>query len=205
VSKNSMSGPRLTRRFYSEFASWLAMRQRCSNSNTVGWNNYGGRGIKVCHRWQNSFAAFLKDMGPKPSAKHSIDRKDHDGNYEPDNCRWATKHEQARNCRSNRYVTFRGETLCVSAWAERTGLSANLVRARLNLGWDVEKTLTTPHGAKRKDSRELTFCGETRTVKAWARIVGIDYRRLLQRIDSGWSAEAALTLPLGTIYRTRSA
>lgn len=83
----------------SEFQVWCGMRARCSDPNHKGWKYYGGRGITVCERWLNSFAAFYEDMGPRPTAMHSIDRRDNNDNYEPDNCRWATALEQAANKR----------------------------------------------------------------------------------------------------------
>lgn len=81
------------------YSTWRSMLDRCKNPNTPSYKHYGGRGIKVCERWQNSFLAFVADMGLKPTWKHSIDRKDVDGHYEPDNCRWATTLEQANNKR----------------------------------------------------------------------------------------------------------
>ena len=74
------------------------MRRRCSNPKSIGFKSYGGRGIRVCERW-DTFANFLADMGRKPSARHSIDRIDNDGDYEPDNCKWSTPKEQASNRR----------------------------------------------------------------------------------------------------------
>lgn len=92
-----------------EYNCWVAMKQRCYDKKTTHYNHYGGRGIFVCKRWLNDFELFLIDMGNKPSKKHSIDRKDVNGNYNPSNCRWATKREQARNKRNNIFYTINGE------------------------------------------------------------------------------------------------
>jgi hypothetical protein len=85
-----------------EYSAWRAMKQRCLCPNAIHFKHYGGRGIKVCDRWINSFENFLKDMGKKPSSIHSMDRIDVNGNYEPNNCRWATPKEQAKNTRRNK-------------------------------------------------------------------------------------------------------
>jgi hypothetical protein len=120
------------------------MHKRCYNPNWKQYADYGGRGIKVCDRWRKSYANFLADIGRRPSPNHSLDRIDHDGDYSPENCRWATAVEQARNRRMARMLTYGGETMCLSAWAERYSLRAQTLGRRLRAGWDAERALTTP-------------------------------------------------------------
>ena len=128
----------------SEYAIWSLMKQRCLNPSDRAYGYYGGRGIRVCDRWLHSFAAFLADMGRRPSKTHSIDRIDNDGNYDPGNCRWATWKQQHRNRRNNRLLTHDGQTLCVTEWSEVTGINAKVIFGRIYDGWSVEDTLTRP-------------------------------------------------------------
>ncbi len=127
-----------------EYRSWKRIIVRCENKNTKDFPDYGGRGIKVCDRWRHSFENFLADMGLKPSPRHSIDRIDNNGHYQPDNCRWATPKEQSRNARRNHLVTFQGQTLCVSELAEKTGIRYHTLRSRIRLGWTVERAISEP-------------------------------------------------------------
>jgi len=122
---------------------WQSMIARCHNPNSQYFHNYGGRGIVVCERWRNSFQAFLEDMGDRPKGT-TIERIDNDGNYEPSNCRWATRTEQARNMRSNRLVTYNGEIRCVAEWAEILGIGEATIRYRLNKNWPIEQVMTKP-------------------------------------------------------------
>lgn len=133
---------------------WNGMLQRCYNPKSDAWEHYGGRGIRVCKRWKNSFSNFLSDVGPRPSSLHSIDRfPDMNGNYEPNNCRWATAKEQGRNKRDTVMVVFRGETISVTDYAEKIGIKAKMIKRRLERGWSVEDALTTPSGAVCTSSR----------------------------------------------------
>lgn len=124
---------------------WIGMIARCHKPyQGKAYEFYSGKGITVCDRWRRSFADFFSDMGDRPSPEHSIDRINTKGNYEPGNCRWATKLQQARNTRTNHFVTFNGETLCLAEWFERTGIPAPVIRKRIKRGWSVEDALTTP-------------------------------------------------------------
>ena len=127
-----------------EYNSWQKMIQRCANPEDPSYPNYGGRGIRVCDRWQSSFVAFLSDMGRRPSARMTLERKDTNGNYEPDNCCWATRREQNINQRRSIYLTLGGERLHLTEWAERLGVQPKTLRARLRSGWCDERVLTTP-------------------------------------------------------------
>jgi hypothetical protein len=127
-----------------EYRIWIAMKTRCLKSKSRWFHRYGGRGITVCDRWLNSFASFFADMGPRPSKRHSIDRKDNDGPYSPENCRWATKKEQAQNSSIPKFVTAFGESLCIADWAKRLGVHPVTIGNRLRNGWDAERAVSTP-------------------------------------------------------------
>lgn len=123
-----------------EYHSWNSMKGRCLNLNNLAYHNYGGRGIKVCDRWLNSFENFYEDMGPKPSPKHSIDRVNNDGHYEPSNCKWATSQEQNNNRRDN--IIINGRTL--QETCRNKNLNYQIVYQRIHRdGWSVEKALNT--------------------------------------------------------------
>ncbi|WP_405558925.1 hypothetical protein OHV08_33870 [Streptomyces canus] len=122
---------------------WNSLRRRCENPKAQHWGHYGGRGITVCERWL-SFANFYADMFPTYQPGLSIDRRDVDGPYSPENCRWATRKQQARNKRNNRLLAFRGRAVTAVEWGELVGLNADVIRYRvIKLGWPVERALTT--------------------------------------------------------------
>jgi hypothetical protein len=118
------------------------MQQRCDNPNNDAYRHYGGRGIKVCERWRK-FENFLADMGERPD-KTSLDRIDTNGNYEPSNCRWATRKQQMGNTRQANLVTYRGETMCVTHLAERLNLCPFTLKGRIDRGWPEERWSDTP-------------------------------------------------------------
>jgi len=128
-----------------EYQCWAGMLRRCFTPSVKSYQEYGARGITVCDEWANSFEAFCRDMGPRPSRSHSIDRyPDPNGNYEPSNCRWGTPQQQANNRRSNRFIEFRGETLTLAELSHRHEMKLTTLWARLKSGWTIEKALTTP-------------------------------------------------------------
>lgn len=138
-----------------EYQAWRAMLSRCQNKNVPNHPGYGGRGIRVCERWQ-VFENFISDMGRRPSPAHSLDRIDNDGNYEPENCRWATNTVQQRNKRNAVLVTWAGETLPVREWEDRLGFRKELLYGRLKKGWSVERAMTEPvHTEKSHPSRAV--------------------------------------------------
>ena len=105
-----------------EHVAWKSMIRRCVNPRDKSYMNYGGRGIGVCDRWKNSVAAFLEDMGPAPSRHHSLDRIDPNGHYCPENCRWATAKEQARNKRCTLPAVINGTRISLTEWCEGNGI-----------------------------------------------------------------------------------
>ena len=126
------------------YENWCKLKERCYNFNSKDYVNYGGRGIYVCRRWRKNFLNFYKDMGAKPSNKHTLDRIDNNGPYAPWNCRWATRKQQSANKRNNVLIPFKGESMCVGDWAIKLNMNINTLKTRLFNNWSIEKALTTP-------------------------------------------------------------
>ena len=124
------------------YGIWKSMRERCNTSSCNSYKNYGGRGIKICDEWDN-FAVFREwALGAGYTDSLTIDRIDVNGNYEPDNCRWADYKTQANNTRANRLLTLNGVTKTMTQWADITGIKAATIHARLKRGWSVERALS---------------------------------------------------------------
>lgn len=126
------------------YNSWGAMKKRCLNPNSEVYHNYGGRGIKICQRWIDSFYDFLADMGECPSKNHTLERIDTNGNYEPSNCKWDTYKAQGNNKRNNRFITIDGNTKTLAAWVEEYGVGYSMVFNRIKNGMNPIDALTIP-------------------------------------------------------------
>lgn len=124
----------------STYSSWQAMIERCRNPNHKAFKNYGGRGIKVCERWQK-FENFLEDMGEN-SDNLTLDRINSDGNYESSNCRWATRIEQNNNTSRNFFIEFNNQKKTVAQWGRELGIKPNSITHRLRRGWTIERALS---------------------------------------------------------------
>lgn len=130
------------------YKTWVSLIQRCLNPNSTSYPKYGGRGIKVCDRWKESFQNFYDDMGDRPSINHSIDRKDVNGNYEFSNCRWATSKEQGRNRTNNNFLEYKGEIKCMTEWCEIYNIPISTFNNRLIKGMSVKDAIETPRRKK---------------------------------------------------------
>jgi hypothetical protein len=120
-----------------EYAIWSTMKARTSNPKTPTFSHYGGRGITVCRRWMDSFEHFLCDIGRRPTSKHTLERINVDGNYEPGNVEWATMKVQQRNRRNNHLITVDGITRCLAEWSEISGVGFSTIIRRLKIGWST--------------------------------------------------------------------
>ena len=121
---------------------WRLMIARCEDSKEVSYKNYGGRGITVCKQWRYSFETWYADMGEMPTPKHTLERINNDGNYEPSNCRWATWKEQCNNRRNNHIIEFNGQCKTIAQWSDIIGIPQGTLFARIHAGWTIEKSLT---------------------------------------------------------------
>lgn len=178
-----------------EYTSWAGMIDRCYRAASKKFHHYGGRGIRVCDRWHSSFENFLADMGPKPSPKHSLDRIDVNGNYEPGNCRWATQSQQMRNSRVTRMVTVNGETKPAADWGDETGIKYKTIVDRIDHGIAPEVAVAFERYGM-LDRKRYEHNGESKTLEEWAAAIGATKSIIYQRLRKGWTIAEALTPPI---------
>lgn len=170
-----------------EHAAWKEMKQRCYNPNSHRYNRYGGRGIKVCDRWLDSFVAFYSDMGPRPSAGHSIERRDNNGDYEPGNCDWATKAEQNRNRGDNVFLEHDGRSMTMAEWAREIGMGVKTLEYRIKNGWSIHNALTLPVEQRRWNPEDPIPARK------------VEWKR--KRDHSAFAMEVLATMPQGVWIR----
>lgn len=175
-----------------EWNAWGDMIQRCTNPNNKRFYSHGARGISVCNRWLK-FENFLIDMGRAPAKEYSLDRIDNDGNYQKDNCRWATRIEQANNRRSNIRVEFQGRTQTLKQWCDELKLPYLAVKARLEHGHTVDSAFKHVYPGKRIDSIIVEFNGQIKSLTEWSRELGISYTTLKHRFKRGLEPEQILS------------
>jgi hypothetical protein len=135
----------------SAVTAWGQMIARCYDPEHPKYPRYGARGIRVCDRWICR-RLFVEDMGERPKDK-TLNRIDNDGNYCPENCEWATPKSQSRNMGSNRLITYKGDTKCITDWAKALGVSRRTLSKRFEKGWSVEMALTVPVSASNTSAR----------------------------------------------------
>ena len=184
---------------------WLNNINKCNNPKHPSYKNYGARGIQVCKEWINSFEKFriwALNNGYKDNL--TIDRIDVNGDYCPENCRWVDMKTQQNNKRTNKYLTYNGETLTIRQWEEKLGLGRDTLRYRLKLGFPLEVVLTSVKEFDRlkkeakgalgtRTSEQLyTFRGESHNITEWARIVGISKGNMKLRIANGLNEDDIL-------------
>jgi predicted nucleic acid-binding Zn ribbon protein len=177
---------------------WLGLRNRCNNPKTEKYPRYGGRGIKVCSEWDiwENFAEWAYANGydrDAPKMQCTLDRIDNNGNYCPENCRWVSNKEQQRNTSQNVYLTFDGETLIIQDWSTRTGISVSGIRNRLDRGWSVEDTLSTPK--KKSRAKGYLYKGKSYTIAELCVLSRLSYDTIRGRIERGWDIERIVDTP----------
>lgn len=141
--KASINGKKVThgQSYHPLFKIWSGMKRRCYNKRYAKYHNYGGRGIKMSKSWYNSFDTFCRDMGERPSPKHSIERKNNDAGYCKSNCKWATRTEQNNNTRQNIILTFEGVSKTIAQWGKELGIKSGTLYWRYHKGLSVENIL----------------------------------------------------------------
>ncbi len=174
------------------YIKWCSMKSRCTNPNADPKGHYYHRGIKVCDRWLDSFENFLEDMGECPDG-YSLERVDVNGDYCPENCIWIPFAKQSANRRNVKKLEHNGESLTIPEWSEKTGLSVETIRKRLELGWDVGTAIDAQVGTvKFSYAHQYEYNGKSQSLEDWSIELGINKGTLYTRIhELGWNLEKA--------------
>lgn len=163
---------------------WNCMLDRCLNDKNEHYKYYGGRGISICKEWKESFESFIEwALNNGYQDNLSIDRIDVNGNYCPENCRWATQEEQANNKNSNIFITYKGKTMTSTQWSKETGLSRGMIEGRYHRGWKPEDILN-PIKYHSPNRVFLTYKGETRSKTSWAKLLRIKQEKLKRLLET---------------------
>lgn len=177
------------------------MLKRCHNKNSASFHRYGGRGIFVCRRWRKSFENFYKDMGKKPTNKHTIERVDNNGPYGPWNCIWATRSIRGRNKYNNVWLTYKGEQRLLTDLAKENSMQQRTLKQRVDSGVSVEDAVTKPVFKP----PEYLFRGEMLTLVKIAKIIGMNVNTLKVRVGKlGWSLEKAINTPVDKRFKNKT-
>ena len=140
--KRKQNTPEYRKKYTGIYGSWYALKQRCNNPNNISYKNYGARGITFPEKWA-TFSGFYEDMKDNYNKGLTIDRIDNNKSYSKDNCRWLSRKQQNNNKRSNIVITFKNRTLPLALWAEKIGMSFDVIRSRWYRGFPIEKILST--------------------------------------------------------------
>lgn len=185
----------LKKTYKAEYEAWKWAIRWCSDPSLRNWPNYGGRGIKVCPEWQNSFETFLRDVGPKPKRSRLLwlGRLDVNKGYEPGNVAWLPHQRQITHRRFCHRVQVGDKDLTLAEMDRELGLPGGTLRNRiLLLNMPVERAITTGKLPFKKTSQWLTFNGETLSYSEWSKRLGLSREALRYRLKSGWPLERAL-------------
>ena len=171
---------------------WIGIKQRCYNKNSPLYPYYGNRGITVSDEWKDDFETFYLDMGTRPSANHSVDRKDNDKGYSKENCHWASRTEQQNNKRNTPFYEIDGEIKSLAEWCRELHLKYSVINRRIRMGWTFEEAIA-PKGLV-TDRLNFELDGETKPLKQWCEKFNLNYRTAYTRIKEGMLFKVAIKI-----------
>jgi hypothetical protein len=179
---------------------WSGMKNRCYCKAWKNYKNYGDRGICVCEEWKDDYLKFKEwALSSGYSNELTIERKDVNGNYEPDNCKWATWGEQANNKRCSHIVAHKGKTQSMAEWAKEYGINYGTFRDRIYDGFSLEEAIKNEN----KTEHLIFFNGKKQSIIKWSKELNINYGTLKARLRKGWSIEKSLTEPISTLRKRK--